>query len=55
MNLKDVFCPTCKKFGHKKLLFRTSENSKGVVVVWCKGCKKEVKIELDKCEREAVL
>jgi hypothetical protein len=44
----NVYCPVCAKLGRKKLLFRCTPTSKGAVLAFCKGCKKEIKIELEK-------
>ena len=45
---EDVFCPICsKKYNRKKLLLKKHKDAKGEIIVWCKGCKKEVEIVLD--------
>lgn len=49
----DVHCPDCAKLDRKKLLFRHTPSTQGTVVAFCKGCKKEIKIELGKESRRA--
>lgn len=55
MNSKciDVYCPDCAKLHRKKLLFRHTLNTQGTVMAFCKGCKKEIIIELEKSRRAA--
>lgn len=42
----DVYCPDCAKLNRAKLLFRHTKGTQGIVIAFCKGCRKEVKIEL---------
>ena len=36
---RKVYCPVCKKW-----LFSVGEYTTGNVYIWCKQCKKEIKI-----------
>ena len=38
---KKIFCPDCGKW-----LFTTETTTEGVVYVWCRYCRKEIKIIL---------
>ena len=42
----DIFCPVCAAAGIKRKLMETEDTAKGIVYPYCKGCKKNVKIEL---------
>lgn len=42
----EVFCPICAAAGIRRKLMEVDSEAKGVVWPYCKGCKKNVKIEL---------
>ncbi len=45
----NVYCPNCiERYGRRKLLFQRSLDSKGTVNIMCRGCKREIEIELEK-------
>ncbi len=39
---KKVYCPACRKW-----LFTVDTKAKGIVYVWCRYCRKEIKIVLE--------
>ena len=45
---KEVYCPVCRNDGRKKLLFKKDMTAKGKILVWCRGCKSEIEIVLDR-------
>ncbi len=45
---KEVYCPICEKRGRRKLLLKKHTSAKGEIFVWCRECKAEVKISLDR-------
>lgn len=42
----EIFCPVCAAAGIKRKLMEVDEHANGKVYPYCKGCKKNVKIEL---------
>lgn len=44
----EVFCPVCAAAGIKRKLMEVDDKATGVIWPWCKGCKKNVKIDLSK-------
>ena len=42
----EVFCPICEAAGTHRKLMEVDSEAKGVVWPYCKGCKKNVKVEL---------
>ena len=42
----EIFCPVCAAAGIRRKLREADAGAKGIVLPWCKGCKKNVKIEL---------
>lgn len=42
----EIFCPICATAGIKRKLMEADSNARGILWPWCKGCKKNVKIEL---------
>ena len=46
----EIYCPVCAaagiNHGKGRLLMQVDSNAKGVVYPYCKGCKKNVRIEL---------
>jgi hypothetical protein len=46
---ENVYCPICKaKVNREKLLFKKTPQSKGIIYIYCRGCKEEIKVNLDK-------
>lgn len=46
---ENVYCPICKaKVNREKLLFKKTPQSKGTIYIYCRGCKEEIKVNLDK-------
>lgn len=43
---QEIFCPRCAAAGIRRKLMEVDSEAKGVVWPYCKGCKKNVKIEL---------
>lgn len=43
---EEIFCPVCAAAGIRRKLMEVDSAAKGVVYPYCKGCKKNVKIEL---------
>lgn len=44
----EIYCPECAKTGRKKLLMKADSEAHGTVYPYCKECRREVKIELNK-------
>ena len=42
----EVFCPLCAAAGIRRKLMEVDSEAKGVIWPWCKGCKKNVRVEL---------
>ena len=42
----NIFCPVCAAAGIHRKLMEVDSRAKGVVYPYCKGCKKNVEIEL---------
>lgn len=42
----EIFCPICAAAGIKRKLMEADSAARGVVYPYCKGCRKNVKIEL---------
>lgn len=42
----EIFCPVCAAAGIRRKLMEVDSEAKGVVWPYCKGCKKNVKVEL---------
>lgn len=42
----EIDCPDCARANIKRKLMEVDEYASGVVYPYCKGCKKNVKIEL---------
>ena len=40
--IKKIYCPCCGKW-----LFSIEVKAQGIVYIWCKGCKQEIKITLE--------
>lgn len=45
---KEIYCPLCLKRGKKKIIGKVSEDTEGVLYLWCKEDKKEVKVVINK-------
>ena len=45
----EVLCPRCKELGRKQLLLFKYEDvrGKGDLYVWCKRCRKEIRIPIE--------
>lgn len=43
---KEIFCPVCAQAGIRRKLMEAEATAAGVVYPYCKGCKKNIKIEL---------
>lgn len=43
---KMIYCPECLKKGKKKRLAVVKDDTRGTIYLWCKECRKEIKIEL---------
>ena len=42
----DIFCPICAAAWIKRKLMEADTAAKGIIYPYCKGCKKNIKIEL---------
>ncbi len=42
----EIYCPECEKRGIKKKLMEVEISAKGVILPYCKVCKKNVRVEL---------
>ena len=42
----DIFCPICAEAGIRRKLMEVDEGATGVIFPYCKGCKKNVRVEL---------
>ena len=42
----EIFCPVCAAAGIRRKLMEADSEVKGIVWPYCKGCKKNVKVEL---------
>jgi hypothetical protein len=48
-----VFCPVCLvERGKKKLLFKRFPETSGQIAAFCKGCKKEILVDLEPMSRD---
>lgn len=45
---KEIFCPQCAKAGIKRKLLEVDKSAKGVIYPYCKGCKKNIEIDLER-------
>lgn len=43
---EEIFCPICAAAGIRRKLMEVDSAAKGVVYPYCKGCKKNVRVEL---------
>lgn len=43
---QEIFCPVCAAAGIRRKLLEVDSGVQGVIWPWCKGCKKNVKVEL---------
>lgn len=43
----EIFCPVCAAAGIKRKLMEAERSAKGVVYPYCKGCRKNIKVELN--------
>ena len=44
----DIYCPDCAKANIRRKLLEVDESAAGVIYPYCKGCKENKKIDLDK-------
>lgn len=42
----DIFCPSCKNAGIRRKLMEAGETANGPIYPYCKGCKRNVLVEL---------
>jgi len=42
----DIFCPVCAAANIKRKLMEVDSKAHGTIYPYCKGCKKNIKIEL---------
>ena len=42
----EIFCPVCARAGIKRKLMEVEDKASGTIYPYCKGCKKNIKIEL---------
>lgn len=42
----EVFCPVCAAAGITRKLMEVESSARGTIYPYCKGCKKNVKIDL---------
>ncbi len=42
----EVFCPVCAAAGITRKLMEVESSARGTIYPYCKGCKKNIKIEL---------
>lgn len=50
MNI-EIFCPTCAKAGIRRKLLEVDSGARGVIMPWCKACKKNVKVILSGADK----
>lgn len=43
---KEIRCSECVKRGDKPTLLGIVENSEGTLRLWCKKCRKEIRVEI---------
>ena len=43
---EEIFCPICAAAGIRRKLMEVDSAAKGVIWPWCKGCKRNVRVEL---------
>lgn len=43
---KKILCSECVKNGHSPKLLGIVENADGVLRLWCKRCRKEIRVEI---------
>lgn len=48
----EVFCPICAAAGIRRKLMEVDSEAKGTIYPYCKGCKKNVRIELPLPEKK---
>lgn len=46
MTRKEIRCSECLNRGDKPALLGVAENSEGTLRLWCKKCKKEIRVEI---------
>lgn len=47
MSCVNVYCPVCRRLaGRDKLLFKKEQGAEGKVSIRCRGCKREIEIDL---------
>lgn len=44
----EIYCPVCAAAGIRRKLLEVDKDARGVIMPYCKGCKKNVVIDLDK-------
>lgn len=42
----EIFCPVCAAAGIRRKLLEVDDKASGKIFPWCKGCKKNIEIEL---------
>ena len=42
----EIFCHVCAAAGIRRKLMEVESSARGIIYPYCKGCKKNVKIEL---------
>lgn len=42
----EVYCPVCGAAGIRRKLMEVDSEARGVIWPWCKGCRKNVRVEL---------
>ena len=42
----EIFCPVCAAAGIRRKLMEVDPRASGIIYPYCKGCKKNIKIEL---------
>ncbi|MEG0898493.1 MAG: hypothetical protein RSD17_02755 [Oscillospiraceae bacterium] len=52
MERREIFCPECKKKGKYKKLMEVEESACGVILPYCKVCKKNVRVDLDNVRQQ---
>jgi len=42
----DIYCPSCRAAGIRRKLMEVDDTANGIIYPYCKGCKRNVTVEL---------
>nr|DAJ41592.1 MAG TPA: cysteine-rich protein [Caudoviricetes sp.] len=50
----EIFCPVCAEAGIRRKLMEVDDGAKGIIYPYCKGCKKNIPIDLPLKRKDAL-